>query len=144
MTDMAAINHGVIDEFRANGGKVGGHFEGANLVVLHYRGRKSGTEYVTPLMCLVEPSDPNTFYVFASKGGAPEHPSWYHNVTAEKTTTVEFGTETFPVAVEELTGAERDRVFAEQARQWPQFAGYAQSTEGIRTIPVIALHRTDV
>ena len=140
MADMATINHGVIDEFRANAGKVGGNYEGADMVVLHYRGRKSGIEYQTPAMCLVEPSDPNTIYVFATKGGAPKHPSWYLNLVAAKTTTVEFGTQTFDVTVEEVTGAERDRVYAEQARQHPRFVGYEEKTAGIRTIPVIALH----
>jgi deazaflavin-dependent oxidoreductase (nitroreductase family) len=144
VVDMATVNHGIIDEFRANAGKVGGNYDGADMVVLHYRGRKSGNEYTTPLMCLVEPNDPNTIYVFASKGGAPLHPSWYYNLIAEKATTIEFGTATFPVTVEEVTGAERDRVYAEQARQHPRFAGYEVKTEGIRTIPVVALHRADV
>jgi deazaflavin-dependent oxidoreductase (nitroreductase family) len=141
MADMTTINRGIIDEFRANAGKVGGSYEGADMVVLHYRGRKSGTEYEIPLMCLVEPANPTTIYVFASKGGAPANPSWYYNLTAEKTTTIEFGTATFPVTVEEITGPERDRLYAEQGRQHPRFVGYEEKTAGIRTIPVIALHR---
>jgi len=137
MADMATINHGVIDEFRANAGKVGGNYEGADMVVLHYRGRKSGIEYQTPAMCLVEPSDPNTIYVFASKGGAPQHPSWYYNLVAAKTTTVEFGTQTFDVTIEEVTGAERDRVYAIQAQRFPGFAEYEVKTS--RVIPVVEL-----
>jgi deazaflavin-dependent oxidoreductase (nitroreductase family) len=144
MADRATINHGIIDEFRANAGKVGGNYEGANMVVLHYRGRKSGTEYATPLMCLIEPDDPNTIYIFASKGGAPVNPSWYYNLVDAKEATIEFGTSTFPVTVEEVTGAERDRIYAEQARQHPRFVGYVEKTEGIRTIPVVALHRANV
>jgi deazaflavin-dependent oxidoreductase (nitroreductase family) len=144
MVDMMQINGGIITEFRANAGKVGGNYEGAAMVVLHYRGRKSGTEYTTPLMCLVDADDPNTLYVFASKGGAPMHPSWYYNLTAATTATIEFGTATFPVTVEEVTGTERDRIYAEQARQHPRFAGYEEKTAGIRTIPVVALHRADV
>ena len=136
---MADWNTQVIEEFRANEGKVGGNFEGAPMVLLHHVGRKSGSQYVSPLM--YKPGTGDTIYIFASAAGAPKDPQWYDNVVAAGTTTVEVGTETYPVQVEELTGAERDRVFDEQAAAYPGFAGYAEKTAGIRTIPVLALHR---
>ena len=138
---MSDWNAGTIAEFRANEGRVGGPFEGAPLVLLHHRGRKSGLEHVTPVMYLPNESDPDVIYVFASKGGAPTSPDWYHNLTAAGGGSVERGTETYRVTVREVTGAEHDRVYAEQARRYPGFAEYARQTEGIRTIPVLELSR---
>lgn len=137
---MADWNAQIIEEFHANGGKVGGYFAGAPLTLLHHRGRKSGREFVTPTMYLAGP-DPNTIYVFASKSGAPPHPDWYHNLVAAGRAEVEVGTETYPVTVAELTGDERDRVYAVQAHRYPGFAEYETRTAGIRTIPVLALTR---
>lgn len=137
---MSDWNTQIIEEFRANAGKVGGGFEGAPLVLLHHTGRKSGAEHVTPLMFL--PSDaPDTLYIFASAAGAPTHPAWYFNTTSAGNTVVEVGEETYPVRVEEITGAERDRIYAEQVSRYPGFGEYEVKTEGIRTIPVLALHR---
>jgi deazaflavin-dependent oxidoreductase (nitroreductase family) len=137
---MSDWNTTIIDEFRANEGRVSGPFEGAPMVLLHHTGRKSGKQSVTPLMYLAS-DDPNTIYVFASMAGAPTHPAWHYNTTSAGQTTVEVGTETYPVTVEEITGAERDRIYAEQARRYPGFAEYEEKTAGIRTIPVLALHR---
>ena len=134
-------NAKVIAEFRANGGRVGGAFEGAPVVLTHHRGRASGTEYVAPMMYLADPDDPAVIYVFASKGGAPTDPDWYRNLLAAGEGSVERGTEHYPVSVAELHGEERDRIFAEQARRYPGFADYAEKTRGIRTIPVLALRR---
>jgi deazaflavin-dependent oxidoreductase (nitroreductase family) len=142
MPDVNDWNARIIAEFRANGGKVGGQFEGAPVVLMHHVGRKSGTEYVNPVMYLAADDDPATIYVFASKAGAPTNPDWYVNMTEAGTATVEVGTETYAVTVTELTGEERDRVYAEQARRYPGFAEYAEMTAGIRTIPVLALTRT--
>ena len=138
---MSDWNAKVIDEFRANEGRVGGPFAGAPLVLLHHRGRKSGRELVSPMMYLPHETDDDVVYVFASKGGAPENPDWYHNVIAAGLATVERGTETYPVRVREVTGDERDRRYDEQARRYPGFAEYAQKTAGIRTIPVLELSR---
>jgi deazaflavin-dependent oxidoreductase (nitroreductase family) len=143
MTEMADWNNQVIAEFRANEGKVGGNFEGAPMVLMHHRGRKSGNDYVTPVMYLPDDTDPKTIYVFASKGGAPTDPAWYLNLTSAAEGVVEVGTETYPVTVEDLKGAERDRIFAEQVSRYPGFGEYAEKTAGIRTIPVLALHRAD-
>ena len=131
-------NAAVIEEFRANGGKVGGPFEGSPMVLIHHRGAKTGTERVTPLMCQIQD---DRIFVFASKAGAPDNPDWYHNLLANPEITIEYGSETdVPVRVVPLTGAERDEVWERQKREWPQFAGYEQNTE--RTIPVLALERT--
>ncbi|MFJ3174859.1 nitroreductase family deazaflavin-dependent oxidoreductase [Streptomyces roseus] len=141
MSEAVDRNAQVIAEFRANEGRVGGAFEGAPLVLLHHRGRKSGREHVSPMMYLPHDTDPDTVYVFASKGGAPTDPEWYRNLMAHGEGTIERGTATYQVTVRELTGGERDRIFAEQARRYPGFAEYARKTAGIRTIPVLELRR---
>jgi deazaflavin-dependent oxidoreductase (nitroreductase family) len=137
---MSDWNGKVIEEFRANEGRVGGPFTGAPMVLLHHRGRKSGRELVAPMMYLPSEND-DVFYVFASKGGAPTNPDWYHNLTTAGEGSVERGTETFPVTVREVRGDERDKLYDEQARRYPGFADYAKKTAGIRTIPVLELTR---
>jgi deazaflavin-dependent oxidoreductase (nitroreductase family) len=138
-------NEKIITEFRENEGRVGGGFAGAPLALVRHRGRSSGKDYVAPMMYL--PADGadtgagDTIYVFASKAGAPTHPDWYRNLITSGTAVVEVGTETYPVTVTEVTGEERDRIYAEQARRYPGFAEYEQKTAGVRTIPVLALHR---
>jgi deazaflavin-dependent oxidoreductase (nitroreductase family) len=141
MTEAVDWNSQVIAEFRANDGKVGGAFEGAPVALLHHRGRKSGREFVVPVMYLPDDQDPDTIYVFASKAGAPSHPDWYHNLVAAGSSTVEVGSEEYPVSVTDVTGERRDRIYAEQARRYPGFAEYEEKTAGIRTIPVLALTR---
>jgi deazaflavin-dependent oxidoreductase (nitroreductase family) len=141
MTGPGDWNAKIIEEFRANEGRVGGPFEGAPVTLVHHRGRKSGRDYVTPMMYMADDTDPATIYVFASKAGHPSHPDWYYNLTAAGEAEVEVGTEQYPVTVSELSGGERDRVYAEQARRYPGFAEYEQKTAGIRTIPVLALRR---
>jgi deazaflavin-dependent oxidoreductase (nitroreductase family) len=141
MSDPAGWNAKTIAEFRANEGRVGGVFEGAPIVLVHHRGRKSRREYVTPVMYLPHDTEPDTIYVFATRAGAPTNPDWYYNLTAAGDGTVERGAETYQVTVGELTGAERDRIYAEQARRYPGFAEYARQTAGIRTIPVLELSR---
>jgi deazaflavin-dependent oxidoreductase (nitroreductase family) len=136
------MNTKVIAEFRANEGRVGGPFEGAPMILVHHKGRKSGAAHVAPMMYLPADGDPATVYVFASKGGAPTNPDWYYNLAAADKTEVEVGTEQYPVSITEVTGADRDRIYAQQASLYPGFAGYAEQTAGIRTIPVLALRRT--
>ncbi|MBG0564332.1 nitroreductase family deazaflavin-dependent oxidoreductase [Actinoplanes aureus] len=138
---MSDWNTQIIEEFRANEGRVGGPFAGAPMILVHHRGRKSGREVVAPLMYLPHETDPDIMYVIASKGGAPTHPQWYHNLLAAGEATAEVGTETFPVTVKELTGDDRDRAFNEQARRYPGFADYERKTAGIRVIPVLELTR---
>jgi deazaflavin-dependent oxidoreductase (nitroreductase family) len=134
-------NQQVITEFRANGGQVGGGFTGAPMVLVHHVGRKSGKEYVTPLVYLPKEGDDGSIYIFASKAGAPAHPDWYHNLVEAGQTTVEVGSSTYPVTVTELSGDERDRVYAEQVQRMPGFGDYATKAAGIRTIPVLELAR---
>ena len=141
MATVAERNQPIVDDFRANEGRVGGGFTGAPMVLLHHRGRRTGEEYISPMMYLRDDSDPDTIYVFGSAGGRPHNPSWYYNATAAGTATVEVGIESYDVSVRDLTGEEHDRIFAEQARRYPAFADYEQRTAGIRTIPVLALRR---
>ena len=133
-TSMQDFNARIIEEFRANHGRVGGQFEGANLLLLHHAGAKSGAARVNPLAYL---ADGDRYVIFASKAGAPTNPDWYHNLMAHPQTKVEVGAATIDVTASEAVGAERDRLFDTQTAAMPQFAAYAQRTE--RTIPVIVL-----
>ncbi len=142
---MSDFNAQVIEEFRANEGRVGGPFEGAPMVLVHHTGRRSGEPRVSPMMYLPGPdggAGEDTIFVFASKAGAPIHPDWYHNLVATGRGSVEVGTDAHDVTVTELTGEDRDRVYAEQASRYPGFAEYAAKTAGIRRIPVLRLTRT--
>ncbi|MGC5245940.1 nitroreductase family deazaflavin-dependent oxidoreductase [Gordonia sp. DT219] len=132
-------NTQIITEFRANDGKVGGNFEGAPMVLVHHQGRKTGKQNITPMMYLPDADNPRTIYVFASKAGAPTNPDWYYNLTTAGTARIEVGSDTRDVEVAEITGTDRDRIYAEQARRYPGFADYEKKTAGIRTIPVLAL-----
>ena len=138
---MSDWNASTIAEFRANEGRIGGYFEGAPVVLLYHRGRKSGRERVTPVMYLPDDGDPDIIYVFATRGGTPTNPDWYHNLTAPGDNSVERGTESYKVTIREVKGAERDRIYAEQARRYPGFAEYERQTAGVRTIPVLELRR---
>lgn len=134
MTDPNDFNRRVIEEFRANEGKVGGPFAGASVLLLTTTGAKSGRSLTTPLMYN---TDADRLVVFASKGGAPSNPAWYHNLIANPSVTVEVGPETYAARATELTGEERDRLYARQAAQFPNFAEYQEKTS--RVIPVVAL-----
>jgi deazaflavin-dependent oxidoreductase (nitroreductase family) len=136
MSEVSEWNRAIIDEFRANNGKVGGPFAGAPLLLLHTTGAKSGKQRTSPVMYL---ADGDRLLVFASKAGAPTHPDWYHNLVANPKATVDVGDETFEVNATVLTGEERDRLYAKQAALYPGFADYEQKTT--RTIPVVALER---
>src|ERR1051325_9703277 len=113
MSDANNWNEKVIADFRANAGQGSGPFEGAPMVLVHHRGRRSGQEYVNPMMYLASEGGDGKLYVFASKGGAPTNPDWYYNLTAAGAGTVELGTGTFPVTVREIHGEEHDRIYAE-------------------------------
>jgi len=141
MSDALDWNAKTIAEFRANEGRVGGNFEGAPIVLVHHRGRKSGREYLTPMMYLPHDTEPDIIYVFATKAGAVTNPDWYYNLAATSDGSVERGTETYAVSVRELAAAERDHIYDEQARRYPGFAEYARQTAGVRTIPVLELTR---
>ena len=135
---MQDFNGKIIEEFRSNQGKVGGPFEGASVLLLHHKGAKTGRERVNPLA--YQPAGAN-FAVFASKGGSPTNPDWYHNLLANPETTVEVGTETIPVRATQLTGNERSEIWERQKVLMPGFADYDKNVAGIREIPVILLER---
>ena len=133
---MAEFNKKVIEEFRANAGKVGGQFAGAPMVLVTHKGAKSGKTYTTPL---VYSKDGDRFVVIASKAGAPSNPSWYHNLVAHPEVTLEIGTEHFKARAVIIKGEERERLFNAQAQQMAIFNEYRKRTA--RQIPVIALER---
>ncbi len=126
-------NEGVIEEFRANGGKVKGW---APLILLTTTGAKTGQRRIIPLMYV---SDGDRVLAIASKGGSPKHPLWYHNLLAHPEVTVEVGSEKFDATARVLTGEERERAFARAAEVFPPYAEYQKKTP--REIPVIALER---
>ena len=134
---MSDWNTGVIEEFRANEGRVGGPFEGAAMILIHHVGARTGTVRVSPLRYF--PQDDGSMLVVASKGGAPDNPDWFHNVRANHRFEVEVGTETFTVDAEVLTHEERAEVWPALVREAPGFGGYQDKTE--RIIPVVRLRR---
>ena len=134
--DTNNFNQKIIEEFRSNAGKVGGPFEGAPILLLHTTGAKSGQERVNPL---AYGTDGDRLVVFGSKGGAPNHPDWYHNLRANPQTRVEVGTDTFDVTARTAEGEERERLWSRQKQVMPGFADYEQKTA--RQIPVIILER---
>jgi deazaflavin-dependent oxidoreductase (nitroreductase family) len=131
---MSDFNRKIIEEFRANEGRVGGMFEGAPVLLLTSTGAKSGEQRTTPV---VYQQDGARMLIFASKAGAPENPAWFHNLRANPAATVEVGADTLDVEAVVVEGDERDRLFRKQAELMPQFADYEQKTT--RQIPVVAL-----
>ena len=136
MTAVNDFNRNLIAEFRAGEGTVSGAFEGAPLLLLTTTGAKTGRRHTTPL---VYQRDGDRILVFGSKGGAPSHPSWYLNLVANPTVTVELPGETLEARAATIEGAERDRIWNAQKELMPGFAEYEAKTE--RQIPVIALER---
>jgi deazaflavin-dependent oxidoreductase (nitroreductase family) len=134
VADMNEFNRKIIDEFHANGGVVGGPFEGMPMILVHHTGAKSGTPYTSPLVYSRNGED---YVVIASKGGAPEDPQWFRNLVANPEVTVEIGTDTIPVRARVAEGDERDRLYGAQAEAMPNFAEYAKATT--RQIPVVVL-----
>jgi deazaflavin-dependent oxidoreductase (nitroreductase family) len=132
-------NQSIIDEFRANEGRVGGPFEGRPLLLLHHTGAKTGTERVNPLA--YQRLEDGSWAVFGSKGGAPTNPDWFHNVRANPRVRVEVGTETHDAVARIADGDERDRIWTRQKELMPGFADYEDKTP--RTIPVVILEPVD-
>ena len=133
---MSDWNTKIIEEFRATGGKVGGPFEGAPLLLLHSTGAKSGQDRVAPVMYLADGDD---LVVFASKAGADMNPDWFHNLKAHPDIRVEVGGDTVAVRARVAEGEERDRLFDRQKAAYPGFADYEAGTD--RVIPVVVLER---
>jgi len=132
------FNTRIIEEFRANAGRVGGPFEGSSLLLLHTDGARSGEHRVTPVVYL---KDDGRYVILASKAGAPSHPGWYHNLKAHPDLHVEVGDATIEVTAEELSGEERQRLYDTVVELMPQFAEYQANTS--RVIPIIALTPKD-
>lgn len=129
------FNQQVIEEFRANGGRVGGYFEGARLLLLTTIGARSGAPHTTPVGYL--PDGGERVLVIATAGGAPNHPDWFHNLVANPRVKVEDGVFVYDAQAVVLEGAERDRVFARAVEDDPGWADYQAKTT--RVIPVVAL-----
>ena len=134
MNERNERNQRIIDEFRANDGKVGGYFEGKTLLLLHTTGAKSGKERVNPVAYV---RDNDQYVVIASKGGAPTNPDWYYNILAHPRLTVEVGKETLRVDAKVAEEPERTRLYDKMVEMMPGFDDYRRRTE--RKIPVIAL-----
>jgi deazaflavin-dependent oxidoreductase (nitroreductase family) len=136
MSNSTNWNQPIIDEFRANSGRVGGRFEGKTLLILHTVGAKSGQERINPTAYV---RDGDRLVIIASKGGAPTNPNWFHNIIAHPLVTVEVGTEKFQAQAEIANEPERTRLFNLMVEMMPGFAEYQQKTT--RVIPVITLTR---
>jgi deazaflavin-dependent oxidoreductase (nitroreductase family) len=137
MTERQQFNQKIIEEFRANGGKVGKPFEGMPMILVTMKGAKSGKAYTMPL---VYSKDGDRYVIIASMAGAPNNPDWYHNIKANPEVTLEIGTERFQAKATITSGEERERLFNAQAAIMPIFNDYRKKTS--REIPVIALERT--
>jgi len=132
-------NAGIISEFRANQGRVGGPWEGVTLILLHHIGAKSGIERVTP-MAYASQGD-GRFAIWASNGGSPTHPDWYHNLKAHPEITAEVGAETFTVVAQQLDDTARAELWPKLISQYPQLAEAQAKTT--RQFPVFLLTRQD-
>lgn len=133
MTDLNDFNAKIIDEFRANGGKVAA-FPNGRLLLLHSTGAKSGAERISPLA--YQPVG-DAYAIFASKAGEPTNPAWYHNLLAHPKATVEVGTDVIEVTARVAGPQEREPIWARQKEIAPNFAEYERKTD--RQIPVIIL-----
>ncbi|MFJ9590901.1 nitroreductase family deazaflavin-dependent oxidoreductase [Streptomyces acidicola] len=136
--DNNAFNSKVIEEFRANGGKVGGVMTGKNLVIMTTTGAKTGQKRLNPVAYVPEG---DRVFVIASNGGKDNPPAWYFNLKANPELTVEIGTDSYQAVATEISGTERDELYARMAAADPAFAAYETKTD--RKIPVIELARKD-
>ena len=134
MIEAQDRNKGIIDEFRAHDGKVGGRFEGKTLLLLHTQGAKSGQERINPVAYV---RDGDRYVVITSKGGAPTNPSWYYNLLANPLVTVEVGNEKFQTRATVAEEPERTRLYNKMVEMMPGFDDYRRKTT--RAIPVIVL-----
>ena len=151
MTNLAAgegsdYNSEIINEFRANSGRVGGMWTGTTLILIHHIGARSGIERVTPVAC--SPQGEGRFAIWAANGGSPTHPTWYYNLKAHPRITVEVGTQTFTVLAEELDSTARAELWPKLVAEWPKpVAGSpdlgAAQAGTTRQFPVLLLTRQD-
>jgi deazaflavin-dependent oxidoreductase (nitroreductase family) len=135
--EISAFNAMMIEEFRANEGRVSGPFAGTPMILIHHIGARSGIERVTPLAC--SPQADGQLAIVAANGGAPAHPGWYYNLRAHPRITVEVGAETFTVLAEELEGTARAGLWAKLVAEFPSVGEFQARTA--RRIPVFLLTR---
>ena len=136
MSEMNDFNAQVVEEFRSRGGKVGGMFEGAPLLLLTTTGRKSGEPRLSPLVYSTYGDD---LVIAASKAGADTHPAWYLNIEADPAVHVEVGTEAFDAVARVADREERDRLLVAHAEPMPNFKEYEANTD--RVIPIVVIPR---
>ena len=134
MSNLNERNMVIIQEFRANAGKVSGPFSGKSLLLLHTTGAKSGQPRINPVACI---RDGDRLVVIASKGGAPTNPDWYYNILANPLVSVETGTELFQARASIAVEPERTRLYNQMVEMMPGFAEYQSKTT--RVIPVVIL-----
>ena len=132
-------NTKIVEEFRANQGRVGGPWAGTTLILIHHIGVRSGVERVLPLGCF--PQGDGRFAIVASNGGSPTHPDWYHNLKANPRITVEVGSQTFTVLAEELDDTARAELWPKLVAEYPDVGKHQSRTT--RQIPVFTLTRQD-
>jgi deazaflavin-dependent oxidoreductase (nitroreductase family) len=135
MADYDDFNGKIIEEFRANGGRLGGRFQGADMLLLHHTGARTGAERISPLGYQLVGEG---YAVFATKAGAAANPAWYHNLVANPDATIEVGADTVKVVARVAEPAERDVIWAGRKERVPQFAKY-EETAAPRKIPVVVL-----
>jgi len=133
---MSDFNKEIIEEFRANGGVIGGHFEEMNLLLVHTTGAKSRLERINPVAQI---SDGDRYVIIASKGGAPTNPDWFYNLKANPEVTIEVGSQKFPALAAITEEPERSELFEKISSQYPGFDDYKEKTK--RVIPVVTLTR---
>ena len=133
---MGEFDQQVITEFRANGGKVGGYFEGMDLILLTTKGAKSGVSRIVPLVVFTIDDE---LAIVGSKGGAPTHPDWYHNLLANPDVSIEMGTEQFNARATPLSETKRAEAYIKVVEAVPGFGDYEKKTT--RVIPVVKLER---
>jgi deazaflavin-dependent oxidoreductase (nitroreductase family) len=139
MTEEQRVrNQPIIEEFRANGGRISARYIGMTLLLLHHVGAKSGTEYLTPLTYL---QYGDSWVVFAANGGRPNHPGWYHNLLASPTTVIEVGTATHRVTARLAHGEEREALCERQREASPLLGRFEEATD--RFIPVVVFERSE-
>ena len=138
MTNANEFNRTIIEEFRSNGGQVGGNFSGFPLLLLTTIGAKSGQQRTNPL---AYHRDGDRWIVMASKAGSPTNPDWFHNLVANSDVKIEVGTETIDVKATVAAREERDTLYARQVAVYPQYGEYENRTS--RKIPVVILTRRD-
>lgn len=137
---LKALNGNITDEFRANAGKVGGRFEGNELLLLTTKGAKSGEPRVAPLVVF---RIDGRLLIVAGYGGADVNPGWVHNLRANPRARVEVATDSFDVVARELDSSERQAIIPKINAAVPAFAFANYQSKTTRTIPIFELQKDE-